>query len=52
MQDIIWHQSGSPATKAAKLEIMKQGRHMSRTKLARDLPAQANPGAKLQLVHL
>ena len=50
--DITRHQSGNPVTKAAKLQIMKQGRRMSRTKLARDLPVQANPGAKLQLVHL
>ena len=50
--DITRNQSGSPVTKAAKLQIMKQGRHMSHTKLlARDLPVQANPGAKLQLVH-
>ena len=51
MQDIIRHQPGNPAIKAAKLQIMKQGHRMSCTELARDLPVQANPGAKLQLVH-
>ena len=41
------HQSVNPVTKAAKLQIMIQGRRMSRTELARNLPAQANPGAKI-----